>query len=142
MPYLKIYDLFISHAWTYNYDYYKLVDILRKAPCFYFRNYSVPKAEDILSSDLNADLRCNCISCNSGYNSLSRNAKNHFLHVRTTEINKLNALDSTKQRLTWFSDRVTKAIAACDRIRKQQTYKFQAGQYSHLKAWLQVFNVA
>ena len=42
MPALKTYDLFLSHAWKYNSDYYQLERLLKGAPNFYFRNYSVP----------------------------------------------------------------------------------------------------
>lgn len=42
MPSLKTYDLFLSHAWKYNSDYYALERLLKNAPLFYFRNYSVP----------------------------------------------------------------------------------------------------
>ena len=43
MPSLKTYDLFISHAWSYSDDYYRIVDLLAKAPYFKWRNYSVPQ---------------------------------------------------------------------------------------------------
>ena len=43
MPSLKIYDLFISHAWSYNDDYQKLVAMLDNASNFLYRNYSAPK---------------------------------------------------------------------------------------------------
>ena len=36
---LKIYNLFISHAWDYNSDYYNLVDLLSNYPYFNFKNY-------------------------------------------------------------------------------------------------------
>lgn len=42
MPYLKTYDLFISHSWNYNDDYYKLEKLLKNALNFKWRNYSVP----------------------------------------------------------------------------------------------------
>lgn len=42
MPSLKTYDLFLSHAWKYNSDYYALEKLLKSARNFYFRNYSVP----------------------------------------------------------------------------------------------------
>ena len=42
MPALKTYDLFISHAWTHNDEYYRLTGMLDNAPNFYYRNYSVP----------------------------------------------------------------------------------------------------
>lgn len=42
MPTLKTYDLFLSHAWRYNSDYYRLEELLNAAPYFKYRNYSVP----------------------------------------------------------------------------------------------------
>jgi hypothetical protein len=42
MPNLKTYDLFLSHAWKHNTDYYKLEKMLNQAPLFSWRNYSVP----------------------------------------------------------------------------------------------------
>jgi len=42
MPELKTYRIFISHAWTYSDEYDRLVDMLNKAPYFYWQNYSVP----------------------------------------------------------------------------------------------------
>ena len=42
MPYLKTYDLFLSHSWRYNSDYYRLIGLLRNASYFKFRDYSVP----------------------------------------------------------------------------------------------------
>jgi len=51
MPELKTYDLFISHAWRYNEDYYRLVDMLNKAPNFKWRNYSVPEHDPVLDPD-------------------------------------------------------------------------------------------
>ena len=43
MPPLKTYRLFISHAWTYNAEYYRLVSLLDNANNFSWRNYSVPE---------------------------------------------------------------------------------------------------
>lgn len=48
MPELKTYDLFVSHAWRYNDDYYRLVKLLEDAPLFYWRNYSVPKHDPVI----------------------------------------------------------------------------------------------
>ncbi len=48
MPLLKTYDLFISHPWSYNSEYYPLVDLLRQAPNFKWRNYSVPEHDPVL----------------------------------------------------------------------------------------------
>lgn len=51
MPSLKTYDLFISHAWRYNDDYYKLVNMLNNASNFKWRNYSVPEHDPVLDPD-------------------------------------------------------------------------------------------
>lgn len=43
MPSLKTYDIFISHAWKYGEQYKTLIELLKKANNFYFRNYSAPE---------------------------------------------------------------------------------------------------
>jgi len=48
MPELKTYDLFISHAWRYNGDYYRLEKLLKEAPLFKWRNYSVPEHDPLV----------------------------------------------------------------------------------------------
>lgn len=48
MPELKIYDLFISHAWRYNDDYYRLEKMLKEASLFKWRNYSVPSHDPLI----------------------------------------------------------------------------------------------
>lgn len=55
MPALRQYDVFISHAWKYNDQYYKLTELLEGHPYFIFRNYSVPEHDPIVfntTSDL------------------------------------------------------------------------------------------
>lgn len=47
MPALKTYDLFISHAWVYDEDYYRLVKWLDDTPNFRWRNYSVPEHDPL-----------------------------------------------------------------------------------------------
>lgn len=42
MPRLKDYRLFISHPWTHDPEYERLVSLLRSAKWFRWRNYSVP----------------------------------------------------------------------------------------------------
>ncbi|MSU08860.1 hypothetical protein FYJ84_07680 [Veillonellaceae bacterium WCA-693-APC-5D-A] len=42
MPHLKIYDLFISHAWKYVEEYDSFIALLDAAPYFTYRNYSAP----------------------------------------------------------------------------------------------------
>ena len=45
-----IYNIFISHSWTYSDAYEKLVNLLGAAPCFAYKNYSVPKNDPILNA--------------------------------------------------------------------------------------------
>lgn len=47
MPRLKSYGVFISHAWDYNADYYRLERMLNKAKRFKWRNCSVPKHDKL-----------------------------------------------------------------------------------------------
>jgi len=47
MPALKTYDIFISHAWKYNNQYYNLTNLLSSHPYFNYRNYSVPEHDPI-----------------------------------------------------------------------------------------------
>ena len=47
MPSLNTYYVFISHAWTYNADYYRLIDLLDAASWFSWRNYSVPEHDPV-----------------------------------------------------------------------------------------------
>jgi len=47
MPRLKSYGVFISHAWDYSADYWRLVRMLRKAKYFNWRNCSVPKHDPL-----------------------------------------------------------------------------------------------
>lgn len=42
-----MYNLFISHSWTYSDAYEKLVDLLDSNPYFNYKNYSVPKNDPI-----------------------------------------------------------------------------------------------
>ena len=51
MPGLKTYDLFISHAWTYDDDYYRLLQFLQDANWFKYRNYSVPQHDPLDAKD-------------------------------------------------------------------------------------------
>lgn len=51
MPPLRTYRIFISHAWNYNEDYYRLVKFLNAAPNFEWRNLSVPEHDPISDSE-------------------------------------------------------------------------------------------
>ena len=47
MPRLRRYRIFISHAWRYNADYYKLINRLDMTPNFLYANYSVPEHDPV-----------------------------------------------------------------------------------------------
>ncbi len=47
MPELKKYRIFISHAWEYNDEYYRIVKMLNEAPNFDWANYSVPEHDPL-----------------------------------------------------------------------------------------------
>lgn len=42
-----IYNIFISHSWSYNNQYLGLLNLLDSDPNFYYRDYSVPKNDPI-----------------------------------------------------------------------------------------------
>jgi hypothetical protein len=65
MPALKNYGLFISHAWNYNDDYYKMVDYLRSAPYFDWRNHSVPEHDPLPMDELEKRLNNQIHSVNA-----------------------------------------------------------------------------
>ena len=46
-PALYTYRIFISHAWTYNEGYYRLIEYLDAAPNFSYQNYSVPEHDGV-----------------------------------------------------------------------------------------------
>lgn len=52
---MKTYNLFISHAWDYNGDYYRLERYLNDYPWFNFKNYSVPQ-HDALNTRTDKEL--------------------------------------------------------------------------------------
>jgi hypothetical protein len=41
MPKVRIYNLFISHSWSYDEDYIRLAKMLNSDVYFYWKNYSV-----------------------------------------------------------------------------------------------------
>ena len=57
MPALRTYNVFISHAWTYSEDYYKIVQFLNEAANFSWRNLSVPTHDRLPTAELEARLR-------------------------------------------------------------------------------------
>lgn len=57
MPGLKTYKLFISHSWSYNDDYYRLVEYLNDASNFDWQNLSVPEHDPITDAEIRRRLR-------------------------------------------------------------------------------------
>lgn len=47
MPGLRTYNVFISHSWSYDSDYVRLVALLREAPLFEWKNYSVSRDDPL-----------------------------------------------------------------------------------------------
>lgn len=48
MTYLRTYNIFISHCWSYDSDYIRLGSLLSKAPFFNWKNYSVSKDDSLV----------------------------------------------------------------------------------------------
>ena|SRR5947207_2615828 len=57
MPKLRSYRLFISHAWDYSEDYWRVVQFLNEAPNFVWENLSVPEHDPVPRADLEYELR-------------------------------------------------------------------------------------
>lgn len=51
MPALKTYNLFISHAWKYGAEYERLVNLLKQANNFEWKNYSAPSEKPLQNLD-------------------------------------------------------------------------------------------
>jgi hypothetical protein len=47
MPDLRTYNIFISHSWSYDSDYVRLVNLLRNEPYFSWKNYSVSRDDPL-----------------------------------------------------------------------------------------------
>lgn len=52
-----MYNLFISHSWTYGDEYDRLVQLLDAAPYFSYKNYSVPKDDPIHNAPYDYQLK-------------------------------------------------------------------------------------
>ncbi|WP_037324631.1 TIR domain-containing protein [Ruminococcus flavefaciens] len=52
-----IYNIFISHSWSYSDAYEKLISLLDDAPNFSYRDYSVPKDDPIHNANNERELR-------------------------------------------------------------------------------------
>lgn len=51
-----MYNLFISHSWTYSNEYEKLTYLLNEAKYFSYKNYSVPKDDPIHNANNDREL--------------------------------------------------------------------------------------
>lgn len=51
VPTLRQYQTFISHAWKYDDDYYRIEQMLNDAPNFSWKNLSVPRHDPILNAE-------------------------------------------------------------------------------------------
>ena len=52
----KLYNLFISHSWTYNNPHEDLTKLLNNASYFSYKNYSVPKDDPIHNANNDREL--------------------------------------------------------------------------------------
>ena len=52
-----IYNLFISHSWTYSDKYERLINLLDANPHFQYKNYSVPKNDPIYNAPYDYQLK-------------------------------------------------------------------------------------
>ena len=57
MPALRTYRVFISHAWGYSDDYYRVERFLNDAPNFSWTNLSVPQHDPLKTQELEYELR-------------------------------------------------------------------------------------
>lgn len=57
MPFLRTYRVFVSHAWDYSDDYWRVVRFLDETPHFSWENLSVPQHNPVRGRVLEAELR-------------------------------------------------------------------------------------
>jgi len=57
MPALRTYRVFISHAWAYSEDYWRVVRFLNESPNFRWDNLSVPEHNPVTGEELAYELR-------------------------------------------------------------------------------------
>ena len=52
-----IYNIFISHSWSYSYTYQELISLLDSNPYFKYKDYSVPKDDPIHGANSDEKLK-------------------------------------------------------------------------------------
>ncbi len=123
-----MYNLFISHSWTYSDAYDRLVDLLDSAPNFSYRNYSVPKDDPIHNAPNDGRLKAaireqmshaSCVLVLAGVYSTYSKWINIELDLA------VNGFDAPKKIIAiepWGSERTSKVVKNyADEIVKWQT---------------------
>lgn len=120
-----MYNLFISHSWTYSDAYNGLVNLLDKADNFSYRNYSVPKDDPIHNAKSDAALKeairnqmkpASCILILAGVYSTYSRWINIELDLAVEMGKKIIAIES------WGSERTSARVKAyADKVVKWQT---------------------
>jgi hypothetical protein len=97
-------------------------------------------ASEILSDNANSHLRPpNPFMSGWGRTDLERASKPYYLWARTSEVAEINGMKSRSERVSWFLDRVEKAIKECERIRRAMKVDLRPEVYQHLKTWQNIF---
>ena len=123
-----MYNLFISHSWSYSEQYDGLLKLLDSVPDFEYKNYSVPKDDPIHSAHTKAQLRAaiktrmapaSCVLILAGVYSTYSEWINEEIDLA------LNGFDKPKKIIAieyWGSER-TSAVVKCA---ANKTVKWQA----------------
>lgn len=120
-----MYNLFISHSWTYSDAYNGLVNLLDKADNFSYKNYSVPKNDPIHNAKSDAALKeairnqmkpASCILILAGVYSTYSRWINIELDLAVEMDKKIVAIEP------WDSERTSSKVKAyADKVVKWQT---------------------
>lgn len=120
-----MYNLFISHSWTYSDAYDRLVNLLDNADHFSYKNYSVPKNDPIHNAKSDAALKeairnqmksASCILILAGVYSTYSRWINIELDLAMEMDKKIVAIEP------WDSERTSSKVKAyADKVVKWQT---------------------
>ncbi|MYE38130.1 MAG: molecular chaperone Tir [Candidatus Spechtbacteria bacterium SB0662_bin_43] len=53
---MRTYNIFISHSWNYSNQYQRLTELLKQAPYFQHKDYSIPKDDPVHNASLDREL--------------------------------------------------------------------------------------
>ena len=126
-----MYNIFISHAWKYNSEYYNLEEMLNNAPYFTWKNYSVPQ-HDALDTKTDRELEealkrqispCSCVLIIAGmyYNyrtwiqkeiDIAKTYKKPIIVVRPRVKERMPAelLSDDFYRVNWSTNSIVEAV--------------------------------